>query len=257
MYQWTQLWLKCATSHSPVSPPKRPQVSTGWAHRSPKLRGVRGQCEPLGTGQVGQWVPTSQQDHTLLSSLPPCPSKPSLRRAGTRAGAQGWSHSSNPQVKLQPWEILEAGWDIKTARQSLGQQRKGKAQTYLQQSMGNSSLWGWRSTGTGCPGRLWSLLLWRYSRSSWTRSSTAYCRWPCFGRGGGLDHPQRSLPTPTILWFCEGLLTGSRKSGSYDWHSCNKNRPWSNSKSWTNLTSLPKQIQPVGDIFFLLERSGK
>jgi len=26
-----------------------------------------------------------------------------------------------------------------------------------------SSLWGWRSAGTGCPGRLWSLLLWRYS----------------------------------------------------------------------------------------------
>ena len=31
----------------------------------------------------------------------------------------------------------------------------------------------------------------------------AYCRWPCFGRGGGLDDPQRALPTPTILWFCD------------------------------------------------------
>jgi len=29
-----------------------------------------------------------------------------------------------------------------------------------------SSLWGWRSPGTGCPGRLWSLL-WRYSRPAW------------------------------------------------------------------------------------------
>jgi len=38
-----------------------------------------------------------------------------------------------------------------------------------------SSLWGWRSPGIGCPGRLWSLLLWRYSRPAWTRSSTAYC----------------------------------------------------------------------------------
>ena len=28
----------------------------------------------------------------------------------------------------------------------------------------------------GCPGRLWSLLLWRYSRPAWTRSSTANCR---------------------------------------------------------------------------------
>jgi len=46
-----------------------------------------------------------------------------------------------------------------------------------------SSLWEWRSTGTGCPGRLWSLLLWRYSRRAWTRSCAACCRWPFFGRG--------------------------------------------------------------------------
>ena len=56
------------------------------------------------------------------------------------------------------------------------------------------------STGTGCPGRLWSLLLWRYSRPAWTRSSAACCRWPCFGRRVGLDDPQRALPTPNILW---------------------------------------------------------
>ena len=68
-----------------------------------------------------------------------------------------------------------------------------------------SSLWGWRSTGTGCPGRLWILLLWRYSRPAWTRSSTACCRWPCFDRRFGLDDPQRSLPTPTILWFSDSL----------------------------------------------------
>ena len=61
----------------------------------------------------------------------------------------------------------------------------------------------WRSTGTGCPGRLWSLLLWRYSRPSWTRCCAACCRWPCLGRRVGLDDPQRSLPTPTILWFCD------------------------------------------------------
>ena len=69
-----------------------------------------------------------------------------------------------------------------------------------------SSLWGWRSTGTGCPGRLWSLLLWRYSRPAWTGSSAAYCRWPCFSRRVGLDDPQRSLPTPTILWFCDSVI---------------------------------------------------
>ena len=37
---------------------------------------------------------------------------------------------------------------------------------------------------------------------AWTRSSAACCRWPCFSRRLGLDDPQRSLPTPTILWFC-------------------------------------------------------
>ena len=30
-------------------------------------------------------------------------------------------------------------------------------------------------------------------------------RWPCFGRGVGLDDPQRSLPNPTILWFCDSV----------------------------------------------------
>ena len=29
----------------------------------------------------------------------------------------------------------------------------------------------------------------------------------CFGRGVGLDDPQRSLPTPNILWFCEAVNT--------------------------------------------------
>jgi len=41
----------------------------------------------------------------------------------------------------------------------------------------------WWSTETGCPGRLWSLLLW-ILRPTWTRSCAACCRWPCFGRGG-------------------------------------------------------------------------
>ena len=65
----------------------------------------------------------------------------------------------------------------------------------------------WRSPGTGCPGRLWSLLLWRYSRPAWTRSCAACCRWPCFGRRVGLDDPQRSLSTLNILWFCDSPNT--------------------------------------------------
>jgi len=32
-----------------------------------------------------------------------------------------------------------------------------------------------------------------------TRSYASCSRWPCFGRGVGLDDPQRSLPTPIIL----------------------------------------------------------
>ena len=65
------------------------------------------------------------------------------------------------------------------------------------------SLWGWRSTGTGCPGSLWSLLLWRYSKPAWTSSCATFSRPPWFGRGIGLDNSERSLPAPTILWFCE------------------------------------------------------
>ena len=38
---------------------------------------------------------------------------------------------------------------------------------------------------------------------AWTRSCAACCRWPCFGRGVGLDDPQRSLPTPTC---CDSVI---------------------------------------------------
>ena len=41
--------------------------------------------------------------------------------------------------------------------------------------------------------------------TTWMRSCAACCRWPCFGRGVGLDDPQRSLPTSTILWFCDSV----------------------------------------------------
>jgi len=42
---------------------------------------------------------------------------------------------------------------------------------------------------------------------AWTRSCAACCRRPCFSRGVGLDDPQRSLPTPNILWFCDSVLS--------------------------------------------------
>jgi len=69
----------------------------------------------------------------------------------------------------------------------------------------NSLLWEWRSPGTGCPGRLWGLLLWRYSRPSWTSSCAACCRWPCFSRGGWTRWSTEVPSNPdhsVILWNC-------------------------------------------------------
>ena len=58
---------------------------------------------------------------------------------------------------------------------------------------------GWQSTETDCPERLWKLLLWRYSKLPRTLSCAICCREPALA-GVGLDL-QRSLPTPTALWF--------------------------------------------------------
>jgi len=38
---------------------------------------------------------------------------------------------------------------------------------------------------TTCPERLWRLLLWRYSKLTWTLSFATYCREPALA--GGLD----------------------------------------------------------------------
>ena len=50
----------------------------------------------------------------------------------------------------------------------------------------------------------------------------ACCRWPCFGRGFGLDDPQRSLPTPNILWFCDSKclehISFCRSNTFYEFH---------------------------------------
>ena len=55
------------------------------------------------------------------------------------------------------------------------------------------------------------------ARPAWTRSCAACCRWPCFSRGVGLDDPQRSLPTPTILWFCALLMRGEPREMVSSW----------------------------------------
>ena len=64
------------------------------------------------------------------------------------------------------------------------------------------SLWGWWSTGTGCPGRLWSLHPWRYSKAIWTWSWAMRSGHPCLSRGFGPGALQRSPPTSAALWAC-------------------------------------------------------
>jgi len=44
-------------------------------------------------------------------------------------------------------------------------------------------LWGWQSTGTGCSGRLWDLLLWRDSKPIWTPTCVTCCRVPALAGG--------------------------------------------------------------------------
>ena len=77
-----------------------------------------------------------------------------------------------------------------------------------------SSLWGWRSTGTGCPEGLWILLFWRYSTLIWSQSCAACSRWPCFVREVGQHDHQRSLRP---LLFCDSVIY-SKRSGCSDPH---------------------------------------
>ena len=67
-------------------------------------------------------------------------------------------------------------------------------------------LWGWLSTRTGYPGRLWSLHPWRHLKHVWTRSRATRSRCPCMSReldqmtSRGLFHPQPPCDS-VILWM--------------------------------------------------------
>jgi len=97
-----------------------------------------------------------------------------------------------------------------------------------------SFLWGSRNSGTDCPGRLWSLLLWRYSRPAWTQSCAACSGWPCFGRG--LDEMTHRGPfqpltfcDSVILQFCDiwvSVAQGIRDSCAGEWHDIGVHLWW-------------------------------
>ena len=74
-------------------------------------------------------------------------------------------------VSLQPQRATK--WKVMLGRESCcpaGSEPARRAASNTASSLRvttrgrTSSLWGWRSPGTGCLGRWWSLLLWRYSR---------------------------------------------------------------------------------------------
>ena len=58
--------------------------------------------------------------------------------------------------------------------------------------------------GAHCPERLWSLLLWRYSRLVWIPTSVTYCRGPSLA--GRLTQWSLAVPSnpcdSVILWWC-------------------------------------------------------
>lgn len=66
------------------------------------------------------------------------------------------------------------------------------------------------STRTQLPAiRLWNLHCWRYSNVIWTGSWAICPRWPYLSRGVETNDLQRSLPTSTILWFCNTVFTNA------------------------------------------------
>ena len=100
------------------------------------------------------------------------------------AGSFQWCPVTGPEAMGTSWNIGGSLWI--------------SGNTFL--------LWGWLSTGTGCPERFWSLLPWGYSKAIWIRSWATGSRWPCLSRR--LDQmtsrgPRQPQP------FCDSVLTNS------------------------------------------------
>jgi len=66
----------------------------------------------------------------------------------------------------------------------------------------NFFAWGWQSTGTSCPERLCSLILWRYSKPTWLLCN--YCSEPALAGGwarGSPEVPSNPYDSVTFLQY--------------------------------------------------------
>jgi len=61
----------------------------------------------------------------------------------------------------------------------------------------------WQNTGTGCATMLWSHLLWRYWRPTWTPTCVTYCRTPALA---GLLDSMISWGPFQPLQFCDSVI---------------------------------------------------
>ena len=95
-----------------------------------------------------------------------------------------------------------------------------------------------QSTGTSCSERLWSLLLWRYSRLVWTPTSLYWCVWLLFPRCKTVRLPLLNLPR---------LFIDNWKKTTGKWEQKNNN------KRKKHFCHLPQRswVHPMGDHGFM------
>ncbi len=114
---------------------------------------------------------------------------------------------------------------------------------------GTSSWQEWQSTAAGCPGRLWSLLLWRYSRPVWMPTCAACCRGPALQGSWA----QWSLEVPSnpynsvILWYLSPLVIKQSWEwclgpGSFQW--CPATEQGATGTNWNTGSSIWTQGNP-------------
>ena len=99
---------------------------------------------------------------------PPRSPLPSLTSSSRISGQSGSSHYQWVERALDDDDV-ERLRSLHTAQVSLWALPSIKSDSLLAQVLE-------KCPERGCPGRLWSLLLWRYSRPAWTRSCAACCR---------------------------------------------------------------------------------